>query len=465
MILTIATTHRPATDLGYLLHKHPDRLQTFDLNFGKAHVFYPEASEERCTAALLIEIDPIALVRKDRGRAKSGFTLYHYINDRPYVASSFMSVALSNVFGTAMNGTSKERPELAEKPIPLEVHLPAVPCRGGEGLLHELFAPLGYQVETEQLPLDPAFSEWGESRYFRLTLRQTIRLSDLLGHLYLLIPVLDNNKHYWVGQDEVEKLLRQGEGWLGSHPMQEFIANRYLLYKRPLTRSLMEQLSEERLDPDEADDRHNAEEEKEEKKIGLHQIRLEEVCRHLLESGATSVLDLGCGEGKLLMLLAREKQFQQITGLDLSLHGLDIAERRLSRLPDMLARRVNLLQGSLTYRDKRIEGYDAAAVVEVIEHLEPERLRTFEHVLFGHARPGYVVVTTPNSEYNIIWPSLAAGKFRHHDHRFEWNREEFRNWGERVGKEYGYDVTFHPLGPEEEGVGGPSQIGIFTRCT
>ncbi|MGE3801838.1 MAG: 3' terminal RNA ribose 2'-O-methyltransferase Hen1 [Candidatus Kapaibacterium sp.] len=464
MLLTITTTHNPGSDLGYLLHKHPDRLQTFNLNFGKAHIFYPEVSEERCTAALLIDVDPIGLVRKDRGKSGGSFALRQYVNDRPYAASSFLSVAISQLFGTAMNGTSKDRPELAATPIPLEAHLPVVPCRGGEALLRQLFEPLGYAVDAEQLPLDEKFTEWGESRYFRVTLRNTIKLSDLLGHIYVLIPVLDNNKHYWVAEDEVEKLLRQGEGWLGEHPMRELIANRYLRHRRSLTKSLMEQLSDEVPDPDEADDKHNAEEEAAEKKIGLHQLRLETVCALLRDLGAKSVLDLGCGEGKLLSLLAKEQTFEQITGLDLSLHGLEVAERKLSRLPDRLRKRISLIQGSLTYRDRRIEGYDAAAVVEVIEHLEPERLAAFERALFGYARPGHVIITTPNSDYNVMWPSLPAGKFRHYDHRFEWSREEFRSWSERIAEEYGYEVAVHPLGPEEEGIGGPSQMGVFKRC-
>ena len=465
MLLTITTTHKPATDLGYLLHKHPDRLQTFNLSFGKAHLFYPEVSEERCTATLLLEVDPVGLVRKDRGQRGGSFALRQYVNDRLYVASSLLSTAISKVLGTAMNGTSKDRPELAATPIPLEAEIPVLPCRrGGEALLRELFEPLGYEVEATQLPLDEEFPEWGESSYFHVTLRQTVRLSNLLGHLYLLVPVLDNTKHYWISNDEVDKLIRQGEGWLAEHPKREMIARRYFLRRGSLTRTLMEALAEETPDPDEADDRHNAEEEKAEEKIGLHQLRLETVCQLLKESGATSVLDLGCGEGKLLALLAREPQFERVTGLDLSLHGLDIAEKKLRRLPERLSKRVSLLQGSLTYRDRRLEGYDAAAVVEVIEHLEPERLAAFEQALFRYARPAQVIITTPNSEYNVMWPALPAGAFRHHDHRFEWGREEFRVWAEHIAEEYGYDVTIHPLGPIEEKVGGPSQMGVFTIC-
>lgn len=463
MLLTITTTHTPATDLGYLLYKHPERVQEFSLTFGKAHVFYPEANEKRCTAALLLEIDPIGLVRKERGRGNT-FALRQYVNDRPYAASSFMSVAIAEVLGTALNGGCRERPELAETPIPLEAHLPVLPCRGGEEVLRKLFEPLGYSMEIVQHPLDPNFPEWGGSRHFSLTLRHTIRLRDLLGHLYVLIPVLDNDKHYWVSRDEVEKLMRHGSGWLEEHPARELIIKRYLAYQRSLANALMERLSDETADPAQADKQHNVQEESAEKKIGLHRLRLERVRDLLLGSGAKSVLDLGCGEGKLLKLLAKEKGFERITGMDLSLRGLEMAQEKLERLPERVRSRVTLLQGSLTYRDQRLEGYDAAAVVEVIEHLEPERLEAFESVLFRHAKPGVVLITTPNSDYNVMWPSLPAGKFRHYDHKFEWSRQEFQEWSERVAAEHGYTVDIHPLGPEEEGIGAPSQIGVFTRC-
>jgi len=135
MLLTITTTYQPATDLGFLLHKNPVHLQTYGLNFGRAHVFYPEASVERCTVALLLEINTVHLVR-ERDKA---FALEQYVNDRPYVASSFLSVALSEVFRTAMNGRCEQRPELVATAIPLRAELAAVPARGGEEWLKRLF--------------------------------------------------------------------------------------------------------------------------------------------------------------------------------------------------------------------------------------------------------------------------------------------------------------------------------------
>src|SRR5687768_14886493 len=218
MLLTITTTHQPATELGHLLRKHPAKTHMFELSFGRAQVFYPEATEERCTAALLMEVDPIGLVRNRRGPAGEGRSLEQYVNDRPYVASSFLSVAIADVFGSAMAGKAKEREELIEAALPFVVTLSAIPCRAGDDLLKRLFEPLGYTVEAQRQVLDEKFPEWADSPYFTLTLSGSIPLHRLLTHLYVLIPVLDNDKHYWVGDDEVQKLLRHGEGWLNTHP-------------------------------------------------------------------------------------------------------------------------------------------------------------------------------------------------------------------------------------------------------
>ena len=227
MLLTIRTTHFPASDLGYLLHKNPARPQSFDLSFGQAHVFYPEVGEDACTAALLLDVDPVALVRGARGE---GRTLAQYVNDRPYVASSFLSVALAQVFGSALAGRCKDRPELVETALPLEARLEVVPSRGGAEFLRRLFEPLGYVVALESHALDVTFPDWGDSAYFSVTLTATVRLADLLTHLYVLIPTLDSGKHYAIGDEEVEKLIRNGfDGWqAASTAEQATIVHRYL---------------------------------------------------------------------------------------------------------------------------------------------------------------------------------------------------------------------------------------------
>jgi 3' terminal RNA ribose 2'-O-methyltransferase Hen1 len=466
MLLTITTIHQPATDLGYLLHKNPSRLHSFALSFGEAHVFYPEASLERCTAALLLDVDPVGLVRNRKGPAGEGGTLEQYVNDRPYVASSFLSVAISRVLASALGGRSKGRPELAAVPIPLQASISVLPCRGGERFLRRLFEPLGYSVVAQRHALDEQFPEWGESQYYTVQLNAHVRLQDLLTHIYVLIPVLDNEKHYWVGDDEVEKLLRHGADWLASHPEREEITKRYLKYRRDLAKEALARLvDEESPDADVAQVMHNSEEEAVEQRLNLNEQRLNAVVAALKSANAKRVLDLGCGEGKLLRTLLGDRSFDEIVGFDVSHRTLQIANERLrlERLPDRQRERIKLIQGSLTYRDQRLAGFDAAAVVEVIEHLDQPRLAAFERVLFEFAKPATVVLTTPNVEYNVRFETLPAGTFRHKDHRFEWTRAQFSEWAERISQTHNYNVRYLPVGPEDSVVGAPTQMAVFER--
>jgi 3' terminal RNA ribose 2'-O-methyltransferase Hen1 len=462
MLLTLTTTYAPATDLGFLLHKHPERSQTVELPFGQAHVFYPEANAQRCTAALLLEVDPVGLVRGRRG-PDSGL-IGHYVNDRPYVASSLLSVAIARVFGTALSGNCAARPELVERALPLEATLAVLPCRGGERLLRELFEPLGYAVEASRIPLDPEVPQWGESRYFRVKLSAVCRLTDLLSHLYVLIPVLDDEKHYWVGNEEVEKLLRHGEGWLGEHPQREAIALRYLARQRGLARQALERLTaEEEPAQEEREAARDQAEGELETPLSLNEQRLQAVAAAV--KGCKSVVDLGCGDGKLIKLLLGDKSHQKVVGVEVSLRALEIARDRikLDRLSEKMRTRVELLHGSLLYRDARLTGFDAATVVEVIEHLDPPRLTAFERALFEHARPARVVLTTPNAEYNVKFESLPRGRFRHADHRFEWTRAQLREWAEGVCARHGYEVRIEPVGAEDPALGAPTQLAVFTR--
>jgi 3' terminal RNA ribose 2'-O-methyltransferase Hen1 len=466
MLLSITTTHRPATDLGFLLVKHPERCQTFSLAFGQAHVFYPEASEMTCTACLLLDVDPIGLVRgRQRAEARAQGTLAHYVNDRPYVASSLLSVALAQVLGSALRGDCKARPELASRELPLVARLAVVRCRGGEAFLRRLFEPLGYQVTAERVALDEKFPEWGESPYFRVELARTTTLSALLTHLYVLLPVLDNDKHYWVGRDELEKLLARGEGWLANHPERAEISHRYLKHQRSLAREAIARLSDDEIDPDGSDDEREHEEQAIEERISLNDERLGTVLAVLKKLGARRVIDLGCGEGRLLRLLMREKTFATVAGVDVSHRALELAASRLKLdgMPERQRERLSLFQGSLTYRDSRFAGYDAACAIEVVEHIEPSRLGAFERTIFELASPRAVIVTTPNVEYNPRFENLPAGKLRHRDHRFEWTRAEFQSWAETVADRHGYRVRFVPIGPVDPELGAPTQMGVFEQ--
>lgn len=480
MFLTIGTTgtpERPATDLGFLLHKHPGKAQAFSTSYGTAHVLYPEADAERCTAALLLEVDAVALVRRGKGKGRGGApgaALGQYVNDRPYAASSLLAVALSGVFSSAMRGVCNARPERAAEPLPLRIEVPALPARGGPGLVRALFEPLGWAVTADPVALDTEFPEWGDSRYVRLVLESArLTLAEALRHLYVLLPVLDDAKHYWVSSDEVDKLLRAGEGWLPEHPEQKLITSRYLSRRWSLTRQAMERLELVRLaeaDDSEVENIDNAvgaETETEEKPTPLAARRRDAIIAALTESGAARVLDLGCGQGQLVQALLKDARFTEIVGVDVSMRALTIASRRLKldRMGERQASRVGLFQGSLAYTDDRLKGYDAAVLSEVVEHLDPPRLPALEYAVFGAARPRTVLVTTPNVEYNVRWESLPAGHVRHGDHRFEWTREEFRAWAHAVAERHGYGVEFVPVGPDDPEVGPPTQMAVFRMTT
>ena len=490
MLLTITLTEPPATDLGFLLHKHPDRMQSFGVSAGQAHVFYPEAGEQRCTAALLLEIDPIGLVRGHRRTGTGGpeaFSLAEYVNDRPYAASSMLAVALGKVFRTAMTGRCDARPELAARPLPLEITLPALACRGGGDLAGRLLQPLGWDVQATRIPLDPELPQWGGSHYFTVRLAGQVRLADALSHLYVLLPVLDDNKHYWVDDAEIDKLLRAGGDWLAAHPERELITHRYLAHQRTLAATAVARLAE--VDDTEPEALDNAVPDAPDstgpdstapgttgldtprRRNSLAQQRREAVLAVLRDtvlkdSAAARVADLGCGEGRLVALLLGEPSVARVLGVDVSHRALERAAQRLhlDTIPDRQRGRVDLLQSSLTYADQRLAGLDAAVLMEVIEHVNPPRVGALEQTVFGAARPGTVVVTTPNAEHNVRFADLGPGAMRHPDHRFEWTRPQFREWAAGVAGRQGYQVRFVPVGPDDPEVGPPTQLAVFTRA-
>ena len=460
MYLSLTTTHQPATDFGFLLHKHPDRVHETELPFGKAYLFYPEASEYRCEAVLVMDVDPVGLVR---GKGFADGLLDQYVNDRPYAASSFLSVALLKTLRTAGSGISKDRPELAQSEIPLEAHITPLPAHGGERLVRALFEPLGWTVEVEPV----AAPGGGPSRYVSLRLSGTARLSALINHLYVLIPVLDDDKHYWVGEAEVSKLLSKGAGWLETHPSKDLIVTRYLMHRRHLARAALARLApdlaeEETVAPDRS---RGAGEAALEAPTRLNDTRMDAVIEALRASGAKTIADLGCGEGKLLARLVRERWVTAMFGVDASARDLEHAARRL-KLNDLNAPpegRVTLLHSALTYRDRRWAKADAAALVEVVEHLDLDRIPALERVIFGEARPRTVIVTTPNAEYNALFPNMAPGSLRHPDHRFEWTRAQFAAWVKGVEEGFGYGAEISGIGEAHPELGSPTQMVVFSR--
>ena len=497
MLVSLTTTTPDATDLGYLLHKHPDNVRSVDVGIGRAHVFFPEATPQRCTASLFVEVDPIGLARGNKGRP--AVSLEHYVNDRPYVASSMLAVALGRLYRTALAGTCDARPELVTQPLDLEVSLPVLPVRGGERIVRRLFEPLGYEVEATPIPLDEQFPSWGNSRYHSVRLSGQLTVRAVLEHLFVMLPVLDDRKHYWIGDDEVDKLLRRGGDWLGAHPESAMITRRYLRFGGYTDEALarladaaedleaadadpLDALAEDDLAGATADSPAGAEAvagpraeptggqadasgEEMARPVRLSELRHLAVLEVVRALGGGRVVDLGCGEGRLLAQLIGESSVSEVLGTDASVASLERAERRL-RLDDMSERRreqVSLLQGALTYADDRLRGFDIALLVEVVEHVDPARLDALADAVFGHAAPAAVVVTTPNREHNVNYPHLHAGGMRHRDHRFEWNREEFAAWVQDISERFGYRTDISGIGFDDPEHGPPTQMAVFRR--
>jgi 3' terminal RNA ribose 2'-O-methyltransferase Hen1 len=414
---------------------------------------------------LLLDIDPIDLVRKPRGgHTRPSFALRDYVNERPYVASSMMSTALRTVFSTALAGTCKDRPDLVKERIPLEVGLPVVADATRGELVHQLFEPMGYTVTTGQLPAVTGLGATATPPFCSIEMQTVACLSEVLAHLYILIPVLDDQKHYWVGDEEVEKLVRHGMGWLEGHPLREQIALRYLRHQRRLARSALAALDRQ-TSPSITGHGPSPLDRGESLKMSLSEQRYAAVVAALRGVHARTVLDLGCGEGRLIERLLAVPVAERIVGCDVSARALRRARKRLERRGVALGpgRRVHLIHGSALYQDERFRGFDAIAAVDVLEHLEPERIATFVGSIFGDAKPCGIVLTTPNAEYNALFPKLPRGDHRHIDHRFEWTRDEFAGWATEVGERHGYSVCVRGIGDVHEAYGQPTQMAVFRR--
>jgi 3' terminal RNA ribose 2'-O-methyltransferase Hen1 len=192
----------------------------------------------------------------------------------------------------------------------------------------------------------------------------------------------------------------------------------------------------------------------------LHEERLSSVFATLKDTGAKSVLDLGCGSGSLLLRLLQEPQFERITGLEQSGVSLRQAREMLASVPG--CERLSLISGSYFDTDQPLTGFDVAAMIETIEHVYPEQLSRVEQAVFGHYRPARLLMTTPNREYNPLF-DLAPGEFREEDHKFEWDRPKFQRWARGVAQRNGYRVVFGGIGDFHPDLGHPSQTALFSR--
>jgi 3' terminal RNA ribose 2'-O-methyltransferase Hen1 len=464
--LSIATTRQSATDLGFLLYKHPDRVFRSDASRNSkmsAVGFYPEAADERCEFCLIVEVDPVERVRG----ASWGAGIAQYVEPLPFLASSYMSQALSLCLRSAMNGivTSKNASEekrlqaAAVEKWPLEITVS--PLRTSPALISRMFEPLGWDVSLHSVPLDIPGMTSEEARrctdLHTLTIRGEATLQDALTHLYVLLPALDPARHYFYGEDEVQKLLDKSQNWLEQHPARELIVGRYLSKSRELRETALQQIA--------GDEDETAEDETATSEPGTaHDERHLKIIEIIRNAGDVSVVDLGCGEGKLLSRLAKLPGKLQITGVEPAMRDLEKAQRNLSRNPGkQVDPRIKLKHGSILYADEQLKGFDIAILSEVIEHIDPDRLDHAERCVFGFMQPRKVVVTTPNASFNAMF-DLEEGQFRHRDHRFEWTESEARTWSDRICRDYGYSCELGGAGGYDPECGHLSHFIVFEKA-
>lgn len=442
--LSIATTRPNASDLGFLLYKHPDRVFRSDdtrNRLVKAVGFYPEVSSDRCEFVLLVAVDPVERVR---GLAWNG-GIAQYVEPLPFLASSHLAQALSLCLRSAMNGiASSKDPEtdaklkaLAAEKWPLEIKV--TPVRSSPAMIRRMFEPLGWKVDVESTALEVDGSKYPDALH-TIVLCGDQTVSDALTQLYVLLPALDPARHYFYGDNEVDKFVAKSQNWLDGHPARDLIVGRYLSKSKELQTAAKSLLDGEPNTTVIEEKSGDAEE-------SAHDQRHRRIVDLVATIGATRIADLGCGEGRLLARLTALPGKLEIVGVEPALADLDKARKLLSRNPGRLMDpRVTLKHGSILYADKSLKGFDVAILSEVIEHIDEERLDHAERCVFGAMNPAMVIVTTPNSDFNVAFP-LLEGRLRHNDHRFEWGRKDAEAWCQRVAAQYGY--TF-----EIDGVGG-----------
>lgn len=482
MYFSLTSIGPAAADLSFLLRKHPDKVQRFDLPTGVATVFFPESSAERAEMTMVLTVDPIELIRNKSIRHGAGFPLGQFVNDRPYATTSLVSHAVAKVFSSAMTGGLASDPEAPFRRTDITLRLPALPVvahreLAGADLVRALFEPLGWTIAATPLPADPQHPEWGDSRYLDVTLSAHTTVADALRQFCALVPVVTDAQHYWVSSNQAEALVRLGtligseasseppadlasRSWLAGHSLAELIVRRYLVHQRDLVDECWALLGGL---PDAEGETGHAEKVTQ-RAPRLADLRSAAIHAQLSGLGATSVVDMGCGEGALLRVLSRDASFRRLIGTDVDSRALRRAAESLNLFDadERLRDRVQLLHSSATYRDDRLKGADALVLMEVIEHLDADRLPTLVDTVFGFTRPGHVLVSTPNIEYNAFYPTPFETGYRHSDHRFEFTRAEFEEWASGIGEAYGYTVRFAGIGEADPEHGASTQMAVFT---
>ena len=420
MQLSIYSKTKEAKAISYLLAKNPNNVyERYSKNHAVRFVYH-KMSDEELYATIFVTPDPLALVNHEKA-----YDITHYINDREFAVSTIFLSLIRSALGTALNGKPKEEYETyVQQPFPFTFEIGPVSTSMSDEDIYALWQPLGYDVSIQVIS--------NEKRARFLILTNTITLQQALQQIFILIPVMDDYKHYFIDEKEQERLERYGEGWLDTHPM------RNIIYKRALRF------------------RHLLNEAPKEKHTSLNTMRYEAIVNQVKQLQHSIVIDMGAGEGKLTEQLAQIKTIDKLYAVDPSNAALMKMTKRFSDAEFSVTPTIQW--GSLYYEEDNFRKADVFILCEVIEHINEDRLPQLMHLITDTYAPKSIIITTPNAEYNRVY---ELQQMRHDDHRFEWTRAQFKAWCSKVSPQY--ELHFEGIGVEHPAYGTPTQMCVMTR--
>ncbi|WIM41190.1 3' terminal RNA ribose 2'-O-methyltransferase Hen1 [Paenibacillus sp. PK4536] len=480
MYLTIKATGTHASMISHLLAKNPNNLYDRTEKGARIRLVYTSFQPEETEVLLFVTPDPIDLVKG----SPDHYDITQYINDRELVVSSLFCSYIRPALGTALNGKPKaDYIDWVEHPFTLHMSMGPVASDLPDSMIESLFQPLGYEVQMERGEIDYSFDLKNRStvRHIQISGQQT--LQHMLRQLYILIPVLDNYKHYYISDDEIERLQRYGEGWLSTHPQHDLIIKRSLRFA-PLIKEYEQKVakneditnvstelsthqaeaSEMKSELSEDQDKQYDSNQTEPPVIRLNELRYRAIVEQVSQLPQhKQIVDFGAGEGKLSVRLGEIEGVEQIWAVEPSMQSQLRAIDRFAKLEGRTDYVIPVVTtGSLFYRDERWVDQDVIILCEVIEHINEVRLPQVIHTLFTDYRPQTLIMTTPNREYNEVY-QMGKDEIRHTDHRFEWTRAELEQYCTQWIQDRPYTFTLSGIGEKHEQYGQPTQMVVFHR--
>ncbi|MNM55135.1 RNA repair, ligase-Pnkp-associating, region of Hen1 [compost metagenome] len=434
--------------ISYFLGKNPINPYIKETKYGTIEVKFIEYKSNFVDVYIVFRSKGLEMVKESEFKG-----LEHYINDREF---SISTIFLSNVKNSIGHVLSYDYDEI-DTNFDFSLTLGPISTKLPNEAILELFEPLGYDTEIKEIQLDYDF-KIESSGVYEITLNKTCNIVSLFRHIYVLIPVIDNYKHHFISKDEVDKLLRLGDGWLATHPKNEFISKRYVGYRESLFKTVITSLENEK------EVEESKIEEQKEEKVGLGKLRYLEFAKQVENLGVTEVVDMGAGEGRLIELLAKNKNLNQLIACEPTLTGRQRMYARIDKLDrkKLLSIKPQVIQSSLFYKDYRLVNKECIVLCEVIEHINADRIDNVMDIILNYNKPKHFIISTPNFEYNVLYETMKT-KFRHGDHRFEMTRKEFKEFIDKHAERCGYDVEYVGIGESHEQYGYATQMAVMKR--